>query len=156
MRWGPLNPPTRWALGATSLIIPRRTTTSPMTTNPPKRKLRLNFAPIGAGGMIRIHHSIKIILASFRDWDHLSPRLPLSRELKKRKRSSRFWFGRAQLDSAGCVPKGPTHCYTILIYEDSRREVVQQCIANLISTFHLYPHSEVIASFFTDRVALAL
>ena len=39
----------------------------------------------------------------------------------------------------------------ILIYEDSRREVVQQCIANLMSTFHLYPHSEVIASSFTER-----
>ena len=39
----------------------------------------------------------------------------------------------------------------ILIYEDTRREVVQQCIANLMSTFHLYPHSEVIASSFTDR-----
>ena len=39
----------------------------------------------------------------------------------------------------------------ILIYEDSRREIIQQCIANLMSTFHLYPHSEVIASSFTDR-----
>ena len=39
----------------------------------------------------------------------------------------------------------------ILIYEDSRREVVQQCIANLMSTFHLYPHSEVIANSFTER-----
>ena len=38
-----------------------------------------------------------------------------------------------------------------LIYEDSRREVVQQCIANLMSTFHVYPHSEVIASSFTER-----
>ena len=39
----------------------------------------------------------------------------------------------------------------ILIYEDSRREVVQQCIANLMSTFHLYPHSEVIANSSTER-----
>ena len=39
----------------------------------------------------------------------------------------------------------------ILIYEDSRREVVQQCIANLMSIFHLYPHSEVITSSFTER-----
>ena len=30
--------------------------------------------------------------------------------------------------------------------------IVQQCIAvNLMSTFHLYPHSEVIASSFTDQ-----
>ena len=39
----------------------------------------------------------------------------------------------------------------ILIFEDTHREVVQQCIANLMSTFHVYPHSEVIASSFTDR-----
>ena len=39
----------------------------------------------------------------------------------------------------------------ILIYEDTRREVVQQCIANLMSTFHVYPHSEVISSSFTER-----
>ena len=38
-----------------------------------------------------------------------------------------------------------------LIYEDSHIEVVQQCIANLMSTFHLYPPSEVIASSFTER-----
>ena len=47
--------------------------------------------------------------------------------------------------------KGQPTATPILIYEDSRREVVQQCIANLMSTFHLYPHSEVIASSFTDR-----
>ena len=39
----------------------------------------------------------------------------------------------------------------ILIYEDTRKEVVQQCIANLISTFHDYPHSEVIEDSFTCR-----
>ena len=39
----------------------------------------------------------------------------------------------------------------ILIYEYSRREVVQQCIANLMSTFYLYPQSEVIANSFTER-----
>ena len=89
LRWGPLNPPTRWALRATSLIILRRTTTSPMTTNPPQRELRLIFAPFDAGGMIQIHHSMKIIQASFREWDHLSSLLPHSRELSKRWRSSR-------------------------------------------------------------------
>ena len=47
--------------------------------------------------------------------------------------------------------KGQPTATLILIYEDSRREVVQQCIANLMSTFRLYPHSEVIASSFTDR-----
>ena len=47
--------------------------------------------------------------------------------------------------------KGQPTATPILIYEDSRREVVQQCIANLMSKFHLYPHSEVIASSFTDR-----
>ena len=47
--------------------------------------------------------------------------------------------------------KGQPTATPILLYEDSRREVVQQCIANLMSKFHLYPHSEVIASSFTDR-----
>ena len=47
--------------------------------------------------------------------------------------------------------KGQPTATPILLYEDSRREVVQQCIANLMSTFHLYPHSEVIASSFTER-----
>ena len=35
----------------------------------------------------------------------------------------------------------------LLIYEDTRREVVQQCIANLMSTFYDYLHCE--ASSFT-------
>ena len=47
--------------------------------------------------------------------------------------------------------KGQPTATPILIYEDTRREVVQQCIANLMSTVYLYPHSEVIASSFTDR-----
>ena len=47
--------------------------------------------------------------------------------------------------------KGQPTATPILIYEDTRREVVQQCITNLMSTFHLYPHSEVIACSFTDR-----
>ena len=47
--------------------------------------------------------------------------------------------------------KGQPTATAILIYEDSRREVVQQCIANLMSTLYLYPHSEVIASSFTER-----
>ena len=47
--------------------------------------------------------------------------------------------------------KGQPTATSILIYEDCRGEVVQQCIANLMSTFHLYPHSEVIANSFTER-----
>ena len=47
--------------------------------------------------------------------------------------------------------KGQPTATPILICEDTRREVVQQCIVNLMSTFHVYPHSEVIASSFTDR-----
>ena len=60
---------------------------------PTKRELRLNFSPIGAGSMIPIHHSMKIIQASFREWDHPFPRLPHSRELSKRRRSSRILIG---------------------------------------------------------------
>ena len=72
----------------TSLIILRMRTTSSMTTNPSKRKLWLIFAPVGAGGMIPIHHLMKLIQASFREWDHQSPRLPHSRERSKKRRKS--------------------------------------------------------------------
>ena len=47
--------------------------------------------------------------------------------------------------------KGQPTATPILLYEDSRREVVEQCVANLMSTFHPYPHSEVVASSFTER-----
>ena len=47
--------------------------------------------------------------------------------------------------------KGQPTATLILIYEDTHRDVVQQCTAKLMSTFHVYPHSEVIASSFTDR-----
>ena len=47
--------------------------------------------------------------------------------------------------------KGQPTATPILIYEDSRREVVLQCIAYLMSIFHLYPHSDIIANSFTER-----
>ena len=48
--------------------------------------------------------------------------------------------------------KGQPTATPILIYEDTRGEVVEQCIANLMSTFDVYSHSEVITSSFTDRI----
>ena len=39
-----------------------------------------------AAAELRANHSMKIIQASFREWDHLSPLLPHSRELLKRRR----------------------------------------------------------------------
>ena len=47
--------------------------------------------------------------------------------------------------------KGQPTATSILIYEDTRREMVQQCIANLMSNFPVYTHREVIADSFTDR-----
>ena len=39
-----------------------------------------------------------------------------------------------------------------LLHQSSfTKTLVERCIANLMSTFHLYPHSEVIASSFTER-----
>ena len=52
-------------------------------------QLRLNFAPISAGGMIQIHPSMKLNQASFQEWNYPSPLIPHSRELSKRRRSSR-------------------------------------------------------------------
>ena len=43
VRWGPLNPTSRWALGATSLIILRRTTSSLMTKKKPEEKAALEL-----------------------------------------------------------------------------------------------------------------
>ena len=123
-----------------------------MTTNPPKRKQLLIYAPVGAGGMIPIHQSMKTI--------HQTIFAPsLERAIKKKKVQSDSPDSRdsdenlATMSSTQQVVyrKGQPTAKPILIYEDSRREVAQQCIANLMSTFYLYPHSEVIASSFTDR-----
>ena len=101
--------------------------------------------------MILIHHSMKIIQASFREWDHLSPLLPQSRELYKRKRFSlnliRMILPRL---SRLCTERANPLLHQFS-FTKTFVDVVQQCIANLMSTFHLYPHSEVIASSFTER-----
>ena len=82
LRWGPLNPPTRWAFGATIFImtnpifpmtshgnssIPQRMRrTSSITANPPKRKQPLNFALVNAAG-IRC-----LLIISKRQWTQIS------------------------------------------------------------------------------------
>ena len=143
-----------------SSLIQRMRTTSSMTTKSPKRKQPLIFALVSAGGMIRIHQSMKTIQASFLERNLPYPRLPQSRDQSKRRKSSRTSLisGTLMISLRQCVPtqqvvhrKGQPTATPILIYEDTRREVVQQCIANLISTFHVYPHSEIIANSFTDR-----
>ena len=49
--------------------------------------------------------------------------------------------------------KGQLTATPILIYKDTKREVVQQCIANLMSQLMLnhYDHSEVIADLYTRQ-----
>ena len=75
----------------------------------------------------------------------------LERAIKKKKIHSESDSDDPSSTQQVVYRKGQPIATPILIYEDSRREVVQQCIANLMSTFHLYPHSEVIASSFTSR-----
>ena len=75
----------------------------------------------------------------------------LERTIKKKKVQSESDSDDPSSTQQVVYRKGQPTATPILIYEDSRREVVQQCIANLMSTFHLYPHSEVIASSFTER-----
>ena len=75
----------------------------------------------------------------------------LERAIKKKKVQSKSDSDDPSSTQQVVYRKGQPTATLILIYEDSRREVVQQCIANLMSTFHLYPHSEVIASSFTER-----
>ena len=75
----------------------------------------------------------------------------LERAIKKKKVHSDSDSDEPSSTQQVLYRKGQPTATPILIYEDSRREVVQQCIANLMSTFHLYPHSEVIASSFTER-----
>ena len=76
---------------------------------------------------------------------------PLERAIKKKKIHSESDSDEPSSTQQVVYRKGQPTATPILIYEDSRREVVQQCIANLMSTFHLYPHGEVIANLFTER-----
>ena len=81
----------------------------------------------------------------------------LERSLKKKSDSpdSRFSEDQYVITNSSqqvVYREGQPTATPILIYEDTRREVVQQCIANLMSTFHNhYPHSEVIADSLTGR-----
>ena len=75
----------------------------------------------------------------------------LGRAIKKKKIHSESDSDDPSSTQQVVYRKGQPTATPILIYEDSRREVVHQCIANLMSTFHLYPHNEVIASSFTSR-----
>ena len=75
----------------------------------------------------------------------------LERTIKKKRVQSKSDSDDPSSTQQVVYQKGQPTATPILIYEDSRREVVQQCIANLMSTFHLYPHSEFIASSFTER-----
>ena len=74
--------------------------------------------------MIPIHHSMKIIQAPFREWDHPFHRLPQSRELSKRKSDSDGPSSTRQV----VYHKGQPTATPILIYEDSPREVLQQLL----------------------------
>ena len=75
----------------------------------------------------------------------------LERAIKKKKVHSDSNYDEPSSTQQVVYRKGQPTATPILIYEDSRREVVQQCIANLMSIFHLYRHSELIASSFADR-----
>ena len=75
----------------------------------------------------------------------------LKRAIKKKKVQSDSDSDERSSTQQVVYRKGQPTATLILIYEDSRREVVQQCIANLMSTFHLYPHSEGISNSFTER-----
>ena len=143
-----------------SSIDLRIRTASSMTTNPPKRKQLLIFAPVGAGGY-NPNLSIDENNSSFlsRVGSSVSSTPSLERAIKKKKVQSDSPDSRDSYEPLVTMSstqqvvyrKGQPTATPILIYGDSRREVVQQCIANLMSTFHVYPHSEIIARSFTDR-----
>ena len=69
----------------------------------------------------------------------------LARAIKKKKVQSDSDSDEPSSTQQVVYRKGQPTATPILIYEDSLIEVVQQCIADLMSTFHVYPHSEVIA-----------
>ena len=75
----------------------------------------------------------------------------LERAIKKKKVQSDSYSDEPRSSQQVVYRKDQPTATPILIHEDSRREIVQQCIAKLMSTFHLYPHSEVIASSATKR-----
>ena len=123
-----------------------------MTINPPKRKQLLIFVPVGAGGITH-HSSLDENNTSFLSGvgSSVSSTRSLERATKKKKIQSESDSDEPRSTQQVVYRKGQPTATPILIYEDSRREVVQQCIDNLISTFHLHPHSEVIASSFAER-----
>ena len=122
-----------------------------MTKKNPKRELRLNFAPIGAG--YDPNSSLDENNTSFLSGvgSSVSSTPSLERAVKKKKIQSDSDSDEPSSTQQVVYRKGQPTATPILIYEDSRREVVQQCIANLMSTFHPYPHSEVIANSFPER-----
>ena len=116
----------------------------------PEEKAAAELPPIGAGGMIPIHDENNTSLLSGVG-SSISSTPSLEKAIKKKKVQSDSNSDEPRSTQQVVYRKGQPTAAPILIYEDSRREVVQQCIANLMSTFHLYPHSEVIASSFTER-----
>ena len=128
---------------------------SSMTTRPQKKKQPLNFALMNAGGMV-VNNNTSFLSGA----GSLASSTPsLERSIKKKEvqsdspgsRNSEYQHETAKSSQQVVYRKGQPTATPILIYEDTRREVVQQCIANLMSKFHVYPHSEVIANSFTDR-----
>ena len=75
----------------------------------------------------------------------------LERAIKKKKVQSDSDSDEPSSTQQVVYRKSQSTATPILIYENTRREVVQQCIANLMSTFHVYPHRKVIANSLTDR-----
>ena len=128
-----------------------------MTTNPPKRKLRLIFAPLGAGDIIPIHHSMKIIQASFREWDHPNPRHPHTREQSIRRRSSRILntADKSYLEMIGEIPfqydpfvelrfqselsKISYHCDSLTITEEAEAVNILMGKINIPTVFNWIP-----------------
>ena len=60
----------------------------------------------------------------------------LERAIKKKKVQSDSYSDEPRSSQQVVYRKGQPTATPILIHEDSRREIVQQCIAKLMSTFH--------------------
>ena len=118
-----------------------------------------HFGRFGAPYHLRSDNGPHSIADLIREFLLLISTPSLERSIKKKKvqsnspdsRDSDDQYETTNSNQQVVYRKGQPTATPFLLYDETRRMVVEQCIANLMSTFHDNPQSEVIASSFTRR-----